>query len=90
MFSGRAELIILLESPDDERALLFSEELGVVREVLNDEERSGPGDDSDQALEDENPRPVEAVKWHPSPEWNRSSPYHAALPPTPSMFEIAA
>ena len=58
MFPSRAELIILLESPDDERAFLFSEELGVVWEILNDEKRGGPSDDSDQALEDEDPRPA--------------------------------
>ena len=52
-----AELVVGLEAAHDERALLLGEELGRVREVLDDPERRRARDDGDEALEDEDPRP---------------------------------
>ena len=53
-----AELVVGLEAAHDERALLLGEELGRVREVLDDPERRCAGDDGDEALEDEDPCPA--------------------------------
>ena len=53
-----AELVVLLQAADDDRALRLGEELGGVREVLDDEEGRRARDDGDEPLEDEDPCPV--------------------------------
>jgi hypothetical protein len=43
---------------DHKRALPLGEELCVIGKILDDEERSGTGDNGEEAFEDEDPGPA--------------------------------
>ena len=58
MLACSTELVVLLQPADDERALLLSEELGGIREVLDDPEGSEAGKHGNETFEDEDPRPT--------------------------------
>ena len=51
-------LVIALQSTDDNSSLDLGEELGIVREVLNDPEGQEPSYDRDETFQDEDPRPT--------------------------------
>jgi hypothetical protein len=51
------ELVVRLQTADNDGALLSGQELGGVREVLDDPERQDAGDDGGEPFEDEDPRP---------------------------------
>jgi len=57
-FSGRAVLIITLESTNNNSSLRLGEEFRAVGEVLDDPERHEPCNDRRQTFQNKNPRPA--------------------------------
>lgn len=58
ILAGRTELVILLQTANNDGALLLGQELGRVGEVLDNPERRSARDDGEEAFEDKDPRPA--------------------------------
>ena len=88
-FSSSTELVIALQSADNNCSLCFRQKFGSIWEVLDDPEWSSSSQESDRSFKDYGNIRVNS-EWAKKGRDELKIQDQAGFPPTPSIFEIAA